>query len=972
MNRFYLLIFALLSFFNLSAQQLDHVLGDVLIQLEPDTDLQAFLQDFAPGRRAAAPLQLRRSLKAPGSIHCLHFDHNQIHEKALLEQLRRHPQVRLAQFNHLLEYRQTTPNDPEFGFQWQWTNRFGATGSIDADLAWDISTGGTSPQGDEIVVAIIDNGTEQSHPDLGSSHWVNGGEIEGNGLDDDGNGYIDDYHGWNINAENDDVDQGDFGNGHGVTVAGMAGAVGNNAEGITGVNWQVKLMTIKNDQGIDEARVLEAYAYPYTMRKRYNESDGAEGAFVVATNASWGLNLADPSDAPIWCGFYDMLGEEGILNCGATTNADINVDLQGDLPTTCTSDFLIAVARTGEAQEHSGGYGPINVDLGAPGIDVRSTRRNGNYGNDSGTSLASPIVAGMIGFLYSIPNNQLTIVAKADPATAALLARNYILDGVNNVNSLGTLVATSGIANLYKSTQLVVEDAAACLPPFGLQALDKTDVQMRVSWTPGNGVTASQLRWRSVGTNTWQNEGTVTSPHLITGLSPCTDYEFQIAAECSSESSGFSASVIIASDGCCVAPEEVVLENLEETSANLNWTAIFAASRYDVSLRTGGSGSWINFSSDVNNYRLDNLDPCEFYEVRIRTICDGATTDFSSIISFTTPGCGNCEDLPYCDLSRSTQFEYIDQVTIGAFTNNSGDNNGYAKFFGIPIELKIGESYVTELTPGYPGFNYSEDFEVYIDFNQDGDFEDPGEDVLFIDNVSAAASGDIIIPATAPLGTTRMRITVHPMGPRDPCQPNPEGESEDYCLNIIGESNGCPTPLNPSVQVIDDFTAQLDWEEVADADSYLVIWKRANSGVWKEQRVNNNSLRLEDLTFCSDYEYQVQTDCNGKDSPFSSNTPFRTTCVSSTDELNSEELDFTLFPNPFSDQLFIRFNQANENQYELRLLSMDGKMLLRENITAQTGDSQLIFNLVNSLPAGIYFVQLASETAHTLKKVVKH
>ena len=234
-----------------------------------------------------------------------------------------------------------------------------------------------------------------------------------------------------------------------LAIAAGAGAVGNNSTGVTGVNWNVKLMTIKNTQGIDEANVLEAYGYAFTMRKLYNETNGQKGAFVVVANSSWGLNFADPDDSPAWCAFYDTLGSVGIVSCAATTNLDLNVDIDGDMPTTCSSDYLIAVTRSGKNQETGGGYGPVNIDLAAPGINVFNIKKNAGYGLQTGTSLSSPLVAGMVAFLYSIPGNQLTTLAKADPAAAALLAKGYILNGVTHINSYSTRVASSGIANLF-------------------------------------------------------------------------------------------------------------------------------------------------------------------------------------------------------------------------------------------------------------------------------------------------------------------------------------------------------------------------------------------------------------------------------------------------------------------------------------------------------------------------------------------
>ncbi len=81
---------------------------------------------------------------------------------------------------------------------------------------------------------------------------------------------------------------------------------------------------------------MEAYNYPLIMRRMYNESGGTEGAFIVATNASWGIDFGQPEDAPLWCNMYDLLGSEGILNCGATANNDVDIDVVGDL-TNCLS-----------------------------------------------------------------------------------------------------------------------------------------------------------------------------------------------------------------------------------------------------------------------------------------------------------------------------------------------------------------------------------------------------------------------------------------------------------------------------------------------------------------------------------------------------------------------------------------------------------------------------------------------------------
>jgi hypothetical protein len=95
------------------------------------------------------------------------------------------------------------------------------------------------------------------------------------------------------------------------------------------VNWDVEIMQIDIANGLTESNVLAGYEYARAMRALYNDTDGSKGAFIVVTNASWGIDSADPADFPVWCGFYDALGAEGVLNCGATTNSPLNVDAHG-------------------------------------------------------------------------------------------------------------------------------------------------------------------------------------------------------------------------------------------------------------------------------------------------------------------------------------------------------------------------------------------------------------------------------------------------------------------------------------------------------------------------------------------------------------------------------------------------------------------------------------------------------------------
>ena len=152
-----------------------------------------------------------------------------------------------------------------------------ATGTPNADIdaarAWDLTTGNHT-----VVIAILDTGMQWDHPDLAANLWTNPGEIANNGLDDDGDGFPDDVHGWNfVDNNNDTTDTV----GHGTTVAGVIGAVGNNGVGITGVAWNVALLPVKvgTAAGVTNQDLIDGINYVINLKRAGND--------IVAINASY-------------------------------------------------------------------------------------------------------------------------------------------------------------------------------------------------------------------------------------------------------------------------------------------------------------------------------------------------------------------------------------------------------------------------------------------------------------------------------------------------------------------------------------------------------------------------------------------------------------------------------------------------------------------------------------------------------------
>jgi subtilisin family serine protease len=371
-----------------SATGTTDVPGELLIGFQPGltrADVAAFYADYGLSELTsldASPDKSIRLVATPGT-----------QAAALIPTLQRDARVRYAEPNGVLTAAQG-PNDPMFSRDWGLVNT-GQTGGTpdadtDADEAWDITTGSS-----DIIVAVIDSGVDYTHPDLAANMWHNPGEIPGNRTDDDGNGFVDDYYGYDF-ADNDGDPMaesiGDF-TSHGTHIAGTIAMAGNNAVGATGVNWNVKIMALRTDRGEGNtvANTLAAYSYVAMMRNR--------GINVRVVNASYGDNLFSQAQRDA----IDGLGQADVLFVAAAGNNARDNDAVPFYPASYDLPNIISVASTDHNDRYSSftNWGATSVDLAAPGEMVLSTVPGGGYDWMSGTSHATPHVAGAAALVWS-------------------------------------------------------------------------------------------------------------------------------------------------------------------------------------------------------------------------------------------------------------------------------------------------------------------------------------------------------------------------------------------------------------------------------------------------------------------------------------------------------------------------------------------------------------------------------------------
>ena len=381
--------------------------------------------------------------------------------KQLKNVIQKHPSLVSISKDYKCELR-FMPSDELYSEQW-------AIRRIQADQTWTDAKGDTTIFGDKIVIAVVDNGARISHPDLEERIWKNPDEVPNNGIDDDNNGFIDDYRGWNFQSENDQHPNGS----HGSPVAGIVGATTDNDIGIAGTAYRTHLLPLSTPT-LRSNRIISAMEYAFLERKKYNETDGREGTFIVAVNFSLGLEETFPDSVPLWCNMHDSLGAVGILSIGAVTNTSTLIDSFGDIPALCSSDHIIAVTRTDmddELSEFESGFSETHVDLGAPGDDILSTSGSGEYRLFQGTSAAAPFVSGAIATIYSIPCESFMQSIREEPAQSALVIKDLILNNVEVLPTLMNKTVTGGRLNIYNALVAATQFCELETAPFDIQAV---------------------------------------------------------------------------------------------------------------------------------------------------------------------------------------------------------------------------------------------------------------------------------------------------------------------------------------------------------------------------------------------------------------------------------------------------------------------------------------------------------------------
>ena len=318
----------------------------------------------------------------------------------------------------------------------------------------------------------------------------------------------------------------------------------------------------------------------------------------------------------------------------------------------------------------------------------------------------------------------------------------------------------------------------------------KANGEVFVTGVGGPTPVPGQLSWLRMVTIKYSNTGTVQWLDTLIANNGGTG----IACTLASDSSLFllSSSYMTAyhyldfnGTGSCGITTSINATNITDTSATFSWSAVPGAYLYHLRYKTSTAAGWTTISTNTISKTIRTLAKGTQYNYAVEAVCSNGLSGYTATQNFTTTGNSICSTG-----GQSTALEFLHLVWIGSLQNSTGNNNGYADFTNLSATFNQ-SSLVSGYLRGTLAGAFTEYYSVWIDYNHNNSFTDPGE---LVANISSSSIGynaiSFTVPANAMLGTTRMRVTMQYGSAPLPCGVYARGETEDYTVIIATPLTG--------------------------------------------------------------------------------------------------------------------------------------------------------------------------------------
>ncbi len=873
------------------------------------------------------------------------------------------------------------PDDPYLGHQWH-------LNKIKASTAWDVSTGS-----EDIVVAVIDDAIKTTHEDLKNIIWTNHLEIPNNGVDDDNNGFVDDFQGYDM-ADNDNNPNPPINSPylrHGTHVTGIIASETNNGLGIASIGNGIEVLPIKASK---DNTAPEKAGLKTSISHGWQGVSYAIMMNVDIINLSWGSKASSQT-------YQNLLTEahnKGIIVVAAAGN-----NSNSDKVYPAAYEHVVAVAATNpnDSRLEISSYGDW-VDVSAPGGNIISTSSTANnaYENNSGTSMASPLVAGLLGLMWSHDRSVLL-----EDLLNCLLSNTDPISTPSDNKPMGT-----GRINAAKAMQCLTPPICEVSSSPVCTSIEANSVN--IVWEATSSVQYKVAYKISGISNLWTYKEVITPFVFLENLIPSTDYIIKVASICEESISEYSAITYFTtlSEAICNAPTDVTNDHIDSTTAVFSWYNEGNNNRYKVAHKLVSATSWIYSETDDSNIYLENLEPNHTYVLKVASICEELVSDYSPKVYFKT------EEIP-CHTPTQLEAKELSHIEAEvAWNNTTADRYRFA----FKLQASVIWNYIEVASNNINLKNLSPEHTYMMKV--------------------ASICGESLSDYTAPIF-----FTTPPPPCRIPVAPTVseltarsmvftwEGESQNtyriayktktsiswnyllsetsnihlkdlvpnstYLLKVAsvcgqGLSNytepiqvttiqvECPIPINIKTYLVASQKVRVSWivEDNDYIEGYIVRYRPQGVEVWKKEIVSTPIIYIGFLKANQIYELQVSTTCVGDEIGkifFSETVFFETRNLHEPISANEDSLSksknnishtfttFKTFPNPSNGRYSVQFDQKTATDMILYVYDQSAKIVYSELWNVQIGNNRFEIDLSNQ-PKGRYFLQLTQPHGSTL------
>ncbi len=746
------------------------------------------------------------------------------------------------------------PNDPAENAGEQWH-----LGTIDAFAAWDLSLGD-----EEVVVAIVDDAVKITHEDLTNNIWINSGEIPNNNVDDDNNGYVDDVNGWDV-ADNDknpnppsSATSSSFS--HGTHVASLVGATTNNGLGVAAIGGGVSIMAVKCTANNSSNTSIITHGW---SGFQYAMSNGAD-----IINISWG-------------GTGSSFTYQALIN--AASNAGITIVAAAGNSSTSTEfypaayDNVIAVAATTSTDTKASysNYGTW-VDVAAPGSSLKGCVATSNtaYAYKSGTSMASPVTAGLCALLLSY---EPTLTPSG--ILSCLTTTAVAVTGSTNV----------GAGRINANAAMLCAAPASCATPYNLTITNLGNTNATLNWADTDAETYT-LRVRPTA-GSWSTFNTANTSYTYS-VSACESYEFEVRSNCSGENSSYSStqSFTALAEGpsnYCTA---------EANTSNFEWIA--GVSFAGMSITSSSNGG---YSQEALCYNF-NVETNDDYTLSLTPGFAGAAYGvyWRAWIDFNADGdFGDTDELVY-DAGSSQSNAVSASISI--------PNSAISGSTRMRVAMKWTGASDTALPSHCGSFEFGEveDFTLVITqgaapivCNQPTTINvsniTANATTLNWSNISGANSYNLkyrkqglgwnYLASNTSIKTLNNLESgsTYEVQVQTKCSDNTTSEYSNT-KTFTTEMPICDAPYNLVVTNIGTSASTIAWSGNSE-ENYQLRYRKSNNSVWSTRTASTTAYTLTTLDACAEYEVQIRTICSALESEYSVSKTFETIgCVEPDEE----------------------------------------------------------------------------------------